>query len=171
MEQKIKRRITLGTRERILFGLVGATALGIAVSVVGAGGVYLWNGLETGEWNSRKQIEAKRICLEKKQQICNSKKQELDRFLQLTDKLFGINGYADKNKDGAISFLEQVECWRRMGFTNQVYWETRDRQYAEFTQGGISKVANIPGLNREFPTPKLENIERAVQSYEQETKR
>lgn len=59
----------------------------------------------------------------------------------LMNQLFGPKGYADTNKDGKISFDEQVDVYRRMQFTNDNF-------------GGY------------WPIPTNDDLKRAINTYQ-----
>ena len=60
-------------------------------------------------------------------------------------QIFGPNGYADANRDNIIDFPERIDAYRRMGF--------------------FQDVLPIAG-ETEFPKPNLNQLERAIRSYE-----
>jgi len=78
--------------------------------------------------------------------------QEQERYGYLWKKLFSVNGLADKNKDGFISYDEQFDAWDRMGLVDST------KSYFESNSSSNS--------SRDFPTPKAKNLEKAIRDYE-----
>lgn len=59
-----------------------------------------------------------------------------------------LQKYADKNSDGILSYGEQGELWKRMGFGDSVFVES----------DGIGS----------FPTPSLAQVKKALRSYSED---
>jgi hypothetical protein len=57
--------------------------------------------------------------------------------------IFGEYGFADRNRDGVIDFLEKVDAYRRMGFTDR------------FSHN-----------QRIYPVYTLSQLDRAIESYQ-----
>ena len=100
--------------------------------------MYLLLAAESHSLNPTEQIRIKL-------QQTETRQIERKRYDELYNKLFGVDGYANRDKSRGINFDERVDALRRMGF---------DGVYIE---GGTN-----------FPQPTLEKLERAVRSYEVE---
>ncbi len=72
-------------------------------------------------------------------------KAQKKRYEELYPK---VMEYADQDKNGGIDFNEQADAWRRMGYKGPFFQ---------------SKNPYNP-----FPTPTLEDLERAITSYEKD---
>lgn len=126
--------------------IIGSFFIGGILAFCGGVG-YLGRRLETGSWNIKQQSKIRETRLEKE------KREKIDYPIYL-NKLFGQNGYADINHDGILSFEEKVIAWQKMGYTNRLYDSARDGPAGDWREGAT------------FPRPTLQELEKAVQSYE-----
>ena len=72
--------------------------------------------------------------------------QEKERYTALYNKVLDL---ADNDKEGSTGFLsfgEQVDAWKRMGYTNTRYIASEG--------------------SRQFAIPSMEDLEKAIASYE-----
>ena len=92
--------------------------------------------IKYGEFNPIKQIE---LSIEGNRKNIT----EIKKLGGLYNKIFGDNGYADLNHNGKISLVEKIDAYQRMGFNEDELLEERP-----------------------FPKPNVNQLEKAVQSYE-----
>ena len=115
---------------------------GISISVVSFL-LYGATSLVTGELSFNPITKAKLLMeIDRKTDARNQLREEY------SNRIFGMNGYADKDKSGGINFDERVDAYRRMGFTQP------------FVEGGTYFEKHLS----------FNQLEKAVKSYEAEKK-
>jgi len=96
-----------------------------------------WMFYETGEVNP---IKARQVIAQRAEQAEQERANYQKRVSELSDRVFSRYGLADTNKDGRVEFSEIVEAYRRMSLEDQIQIQ--------------------------LPKPNLEQLEKAVQSYQ-----
>ncbi len=112
---------------------------------------YVFFVIDTGHFNPAKLKEIyrerneQRQKRQKEQSEMKQREQEYrERYEGLYNQLLNLS---DRDKNGYVDFAEQVSAWRRMGYFERPFIESK----------GIK-----------FPEPTLENLEKAVKSYQKE---
>ncbi len=108
----------------------------LGYAMIGSGALFLWGAgaYLTGEINPNK---AAQVLQHKREQVELEKRDYQVQLNNFNDRVFGVNGLADINKDGKVDFNERAEAYRRMGLEEQVL----------------------------FPNANKDDLEKAVRSY------
>lgn len=113
------------TAGHALYAIVGGSALLLAGTAC----------YEAGEINP---ITARQVILQRVEQAKAENEARMERYHELSDRIFVPHGLADTNHDETIDVHEKVDAYTRMGLESQV----------------------------QFPQPTPEDLEKAVKSYE-----
>lgn len=108
---------------------------------------YSHNLIKTKEINPIKQIKITQ--------------QHTKRYNRLWDELFVNPAYADKDKNKIISIDERFKAWEKMGLKEDIKTHVPNL----VTHKGKYYRPPYSQIIITFPKPKIENLEKAVQSY------
>lgn len=119
---------------------VGFVCVGGMILVLAyfGGKSFLERADKTNTWNPIKQY----TILEQRRN--EEKKNVRNKYDSAHKKIFGPSGYADANFSTGVSFDEKVSAYRKMGFLDDIFVE-----------------------GEKFPEPTIEQLEKAINAYEE----
>jgi hypothetical protein len=135
--------------KKVMTLILGGVFLGYAL------GYYLIQSSISKDWSLN--FKRKHPIIEENYQ---KHRENLDCYELLWKNILGENGYADLNSDSYIDEREKVDAWRRMGLDpvikEQILYSDTHSSFSEYVYT--------------FSKPTIKDLERAVESYENESK-
>lgn len=126
--------------------IVGITAVMALIVVPGVTWEY-FTVPASGTWNPTGQI---RYVKQQKQQLKEEQKQLIEEQ-KMYESMYGqLLVLADSDNNGVLTLAEQADAWKRMGLLQETIVES-----------GVIARRTFP-----FQPPKLEDLERAIESYQ-----